>query len=77
MYTAIKGVYENGVLRLLEPVRGIKKADVVVTFLNEEKSGSKKVRKPGGLLRLQQHKGKHFDIPEDFNDPIDDMKDYM
>ncbi|WP_262245731.1 antitoxin AF2212-like protein [Parapedobacter soli] len=77
MYTAIKGVYENGVLRLLEPVRGIKKADVVITFLNEERLNSKKVRKPGGLLRLQHHKGKLLDIPEDFNDPIEDMKDYM
>uniref|UniRef100_UPI002153A3C2 antitoxin family protein n=1 Tax=Parapedobacter tibetensis TaxID=2972951 RepID=UPI002153A3C2 len=28
MYTAIKGVYENGVLRLLEPVSGIKKCAI-------------------------------------------------
>uniref|UniRef100_UPI00214D3C6C hypothetical protein n=1 Tax=Parapedobacter tibetensis TaxID=2972951 RepID=UPI00214D3C6C len=72
-----KGVYENGVLRLLEPVPSIKKAEVVVTFLKEEKVNTKKARKPGGLLRLQKNKGKHFDIPEDFNDPIDELKDYM
>jgi len=79
MYTAIKGIYENGVLRLLEPAPNIKKAEVVVTFLKdkEEKATTKKARKPGGLLRLQKNSGKRFDIPKDFNDPIDDMKDYM
>lgn len=74
MYTAIKGIYENGVLRLLEPAPNIKKADVVVTFLEEEKATTKKARKPGGLLRLQKNSGKRFDIPKDFNDPIDDLK---
>ncbi|MFC6099634.1 antitoxin family protein [Olivibacter domesticus] len=77
MYTAIKGIYENGVLRLLEPAPNIKRAEVVITFLNEEKATAKKARRPGGLLRLQKNKGKHFDIPSDFNDPIDDLKDYM
>ena len=69
MYTAIKGIYENGVLRLLEPVRGIKKANVVITFLDDDKVSAQKARKPGGLLRLQKYKGKRFDIPADFNDP--------
>uniref|UniRef100_F4C2L9 DUF2281 domain-containing protein n=1 Tax=Sphingobacterium sp. (strain 21) TaxID=743722 RepID=F4C2L9_SPHS2 len=77
MYTAIKGIYENGVLRLLEPVPNIKRAEVVITFLNEENVTAKKSRRPGGLLRLPKNKGKHLDIPNDFNDPIDDMKDYM
>ncbi|SEL94919.1 antitoxin AF2212-like protein [Parapedobacter koreensis] len=78
MYTAIKGIYENGVLRLLEPAPNIKKAEVVVTFLEEEKKATtKKARKPGGLLRLQKNSGKRFDIPKDFNDPINDLKDYM
>lgn len=77
MFTAIKGIYENGVLRLLEPVHGIKRAEVVVTFLQEEKAKVSKSRKPGGLLRLKQHKGKILEIPEDFNDPMEDMKDYI
>jgi|GEM_PF-1971034 len=77
MYTAIKGIYENGILRLLEPAPNIQKAEVVITFLKEEEATEKKNRRPGGLLRLQKNKGKHLDIPENFNDPIDDLKDYM
>ena len=77
MYTAIKGIYENGVLTLLEPVNGIKKANVVVTFLDEEKVDAKEPRKPGGLLRLKKYENKHFDIPADFNDPLDDLAGYM
>ena len=77
MYTAIKGIYENGVLRLLEPVPDIKRAEVVVTFLREDVINAQKARKPGGLLRLKKNKGKRLDIPVDFNDPIDELKDYM
>ena len=31
MYTAIKGIYENGKLTLLEPAPDVEKAEVLVT----------------------------------------------
>ena len=38
MYTSIRGIYENGVLTFSEPSPNIEKSEVLVTFLNEEKS---------------------------------------
>ena len=75
MYTSIKGVYENGVLTFSEPVPNIEKSEVLVTFLNEEKP--KKKRVPGSLKRLGELEGKVYSIPDDFNAPLDDLKDYM
>ena len=72
MYTAIKGIYENGKLTLLEPAPDVEKAEVLVTFLEEiEHSVPKKRRVLGGLKNLGGS------IPEDFNEPLDDLKDYM
>ena len=77
MYSAVKGIYENGTLRLLEPAPDVNKSEVLVMFLTEFKAGLKAVRQPGGLLRLSKLKGETLAIPDDFNDPIDDLKDYM
>ncbi len=77
MYTAIKGIYENGKLTLLEPAPDVEKAEVLVTFLNEEKSLSTGRRVPGGLLRLKHLADKRITIPSDFNEPLDDLNDYM
>lgn len=78
MYTAIKGIYENGVLTLLEPAPNLEKSEVLVTFLNVEKPKSvTHKRVPGSLVRLGSLEGKNYSIPDDFNEPIDDLKDYM
>ncbi|WP_373512511.1 hypothetical protein [Persicitalea sp.] len=78
MYTAIKGIYENGVLTFLEPVPDVYKSEVLVTFLSEKQpSSSPQDRVPGGLLRLDHLKGKTLSLPDDFNDPLDDLEDYM
>jgi predicted DNA-binding antitoxin AbrB/MazE fold protein len=78
MYTAIKGIYENGVLTLLEPVPSLEKSEVLVTFLNNgfDKPLAQK-RVPGSLKRLGELEGKKYSIPNDFNEPLDDLKDYM
>lgn len=76
MYTAIKGIYENGVLTLLEPAPNLEKSDVLVTFLMETKPILQK-RVPGSLKKLGELEGKHYSIPDDFNEPLDDLKDYM
>ena len=72
MYTAIKGIYENGKLTLLEPAPDVEKAEVLVTFLEETETFiSKKKKVLGGLKKLGGS------VPEDFNEPLDDLKDYM
>lgn len=68
MLTAIKGYYEKGkiVMNGQPPVDS--KTDVIITFLTDDKKGVKRI--PGGL------KGK-VSLPDDFNEPLDDLKDYM
>ncbi len=77
MYTAIKGMYENGVLTFLEPVPNVEKSEVLVMFLNEDKSNHSHPRIPGSLKRLGDFEGKNYGIPDDFNEPLEDLKDYM
>ena len=69
MLTAIKGYYEEGRIILKEEAPVQSKTDVIVTFLTEEAPKPHK-RMPGGL------KGK-IAIPDDFDEPLDDLKDYM
>lgn len=71
MYTAINGIYENGSLVLSEKAPTSEKTKVVVLFLESVEKETKKGVKLGGL------KGKGFSIPEDFNDPLEDFKDYQ
>lgn len=77
MYTAIKGIYEDGVLKLLEPAPNIKKSKVVITFLSDQKESIETPRQPGGLLKLKKNEGKRLDIPNNFNDLLEDLDDYM
>lgn len=77
MYTAIKGVYENGEVKFSEPVPDIDKSEVLITFLNSRENNQKPKRKLGGLLDLPHLKGKNLSIPDDFNAPLNDLKDYM
>jgi predicted DNA-binding antitoxin AbrB/MazE fold protein len=77
MYTAIKGIYENGVLTFLEPVPNFEKSEVLIMFLNEEKPNKIQKRVPGSLKRLGELEGKHYSIPDDFNEPLDDLKEYI
>ena len=71
MLTTIKGFYDEGKIVLTEEPPVKTKTDVMVTFLPNGIIASEKKRgKPGSLKGL-------VDIPEDFNEPIDDLKDYM
>jgi len=71
MFTTIKGYYEQGKVYLKEKAPVESKTEVIITFLTEDpKSSGIKKRVPGGL------KGK-VGIPDDFNEPLDDLKDYM
>ncbi|HEY9197031.1 MAG TPA: DUF2281 domain-containing protein [Mucilaginibacter sp.] len=70
MLTAIKGYYEKGRIFLSEDAPVHSKTDVIITFLTEPEEKKPAKRIPGGL------KGK-ISIPEDFNEPLHDLKDYM
>ena len=71
MLTTIKGFYDHGQIILEETPPVESKTEVMVTFLTEEKSVTQPVkRKLGGLEGL-------VPLPEDFNEPLDDLKDYM
>ena len=68
MYTA-KGIYENGVLTLLEPAPNLEKSEVLVTFMTVEKPKIFQKRVPGGLRHLGGS------IPDNFNDSLDKIFD--
>ena len=46
------------------------KTEVIITFLTEDYKNNKVKRTPGSL------KGR-VSLPDDFNEPLDDLKDYM
>jgi hypothetical protein len=66
----LEATYENGQIVFLEqpPMRG--KTNVLVTFPEEEKPARLTSRKAGSLKGLIR-------TPDDFNEPLDDLKDYM
>ncbi len=70
MPTTIKGIYDNGKIVLDEMPPTKNKSKVVVTFLDEMQPPVVKKRQLGSL------KGK-ISIPDNFNDPLDDLNDYM
>ena len=70
MLTAIKGYYEKGKIIMNEDAPVQSKTDVIITFLTESDQKSETKRVPGGL------KGK-VSLPDDFNEPLEDLKDYM
>ncbi|HTE00317.1 MAG TPA: DUF2281 domain-containing protein [Mucilaginibacter sp.] len=71
MLTTIKGYYDHGQIILQETPPVESKTEVMVTFLTEETTlKNQPNRKLGGL------EGK-VTLPDDFNEPLDDLKDYM
>lgn len=79
MYTAIKGIYDNGKIIFSEDVPTSDAYEVLVTFLKKKSSkgigGTK--RKAGSLLKMGEKLNKKFAIPDDFNAPLDDLKEYL
>lgn len=69
MLATVKGYYEKGKITLKEKAPVQAKTEVIVTFLTEDKPLLAK-RIPGAF------KGK-ISIPDDFNEPLDDFKEYM
>lgn len=74
MYTAINGIYENGQFVLTETPPTSKKTKVVIMFMEEVETLPKKQKKGVKLGSLAR---KGYNIPDDFNEPLADLKDYM
>lgn len=78
MLTTVQGIYENGKLELTEDPPTLEKSKVLVVFLEKENEVIKlKKRVPGGLKRIGASLNKKYNIPTNFNDPLEDLKDYM
>ena len=71
MLTTIKGVYREGHIILKEEAPVKSETEVIVTFLTDESDTPKKSPRVPGRL-----KGR-ISITDDFNEPLDDLKDYM
>lgn len=73
MLTAIRATYRQGQLIWHETPPADVDAEVVVTFL--EKKPDKKQQQQHGI-RFGSLKGK-VELPADFNEPLDDLNEYM
>ncbi|MCF2490636.1 hypothetical protein [Dyadobacter sp. CY347] len=77
MYTAVKGIYENGELKFTETPPSIEKSEVVILFMDEKDESVFLDEKPRFGVILGSLANKGLRLPDDFNDPMDDLKDYM
>lgn len=73
MFTTVKGVYDGDKITLTEEPPVKTKTEVMVTFLSNETEKQNK-GKQKIILGLLEGKIK---ISDDFNEPLDDLKDYM
>ena len=69
MTTTIEGIYENGQITLNELPKDIKKAQVKVIFEEEIKENT-------GKRKMGIFKGT-ITMSDDFDEPLDELKDYM
>jgi hypothetical protein len=72
MLTTIKGIYDHGKITLTEPAPVDTKSDVIITFLIDEKS----IHKKGGSIILGMLEGQ-ITLPDDFDEPLNDLREYM
>ncbi|HEX8314791.1 MAG TPA: DUF2281 domain-containing protein [Flavisolibacter sp.] len=70
MLTAVKGYYEDGQIFFKETPPITERTEVIVTFLTEERMEEPKKRMLGLL------EGKII-VPDDFDEPLDELKEYM
>jgi len=77
MYTAIEGIYENGQVILKEKPPITETSKVVIIFIEEKLKNPIPTRQAGSLSKLGALEGKTYAIPDDFNEPLDDLKEYM
>lgn len=69
MLTTVKGIYENGKVTFIGTPPVQSRTEVTVTFPEEAAKPLKKRR--AGILNGEIY------MSDDFNEPLDDLKDYM
>jgi hypothetical protein len=74
MYAAINAVYENGQIIFSERPPTNQKSNVIVMFLEEKNSNTTSNSKG---VKIGSLCGKGYSIPDDFNEPLDDLSEYM
>jgi len=70
MLTTVRATYRQGQIIWHETPPANADAEVIVTFHEKQKPSVRKPRKAGSLAGRGS-------IPDDFNEPLDDLKDYM
>ncbi|HBK82748.1 MAG TPA: hypothetical protein DDZ41_03990 [Flavobacterium sp.] len=73
MYTAINAIYENGKIILQEPSPTTEKTRVIVMFIDEELNKTKQSKG----VTIGSLAGKGYRIPDNFNEPLADLSEYM
>jgi hypothetical protein len=76
MYAAIKGFFENGHVVLTQNPPTNKKTAVIVMFITEDNPVNPVIVVEKGI-RIGSLVGKGYSIPDDFNAPLDELKEYM
>ena len=78
MLTAIKGTYDHGQITLHETPPVQERTEVIIMFLEETADATAQLRKDGasGGIRFGSMVGK-VALPADFNEPLDDLSEYM
>ena len=74
MYAAIKAIYENGQIIFSEKPPTNEKTNVIVMFIKEEPENIENHHKG---VKIGSLAGKGYSIPDDFNEPLDDLNEYM
>ena len=74
MYAAIKAIDENGQIILQETPPTTEKTNVIVMFIKEEPIKNNPLKKGVTIGSLA---GKGYQIPDDFNEPLADLNEYL
>lgn len=68
----VKGIYKKGQIFFTEKPNIEEETEVLITFLGEKALSKPKLKKR--IIGIWEGE---FSVPEDFNEPLDDLQDYM
>ena len=74
MYNAIKAIYENGQITFSEKPPVTEKTNVIVMFIKDE---LQPIEQPRQGVIIGSLAGKGYSIPDNFNEPLNDLSEYM
>ncbi len=71
MLTAIEGIYDNGQIILAEKPTTSQRVKVFVMFTDEKMEALPRQKRPFGIMKGS------VKLSPDFNEPLEDLKEYM